>query len=124
MNSGAPSPDTRVANLLDQLASPTETGELIDILASGNNIRIERIVSNGHSSEAGFWYDDPSAEWVTVLSGEARLRFLVDDKLIHLKRGDHVTIQPHEKHRVEWTTPNEPTVWVAVYFSPLSSTKS
>ena len=130
MNSGANSPDIRVANLMDSLDSPTENAErtenaeLIDILAHGENIRVERIISNGHSSEPGFWYDDPNAEWVTVLSGEARLRFLVDDKLVHLRRGDHITIQPHEKHRVEWTTPDEQTVWLAIYFLPLSRTKS
>jgi len=25
-------------------------------------------------------------------------------------------IAAHRKHRVEWTTPDEPTVWLAVFF--------
>jgi cupin 2 domain-containing protein len=124
MNSGDTSPDTRIANLLDPIDPSTASTELIELLAQGENIRVERIVSNGHSSEAEFWYDDPRVEWVTVLSGEAQLRFLVDDKLIHLHRGDHITIQPHEKHRVEWTTPDEQTVWLAIYFLPNSCAKS
>ena len=123
MNPGDTSPEPRVANLLDHQEPSTETAELTDILAHGENIRVERIVSMGHTSEAGFWYDDPSAEWVTVLSGEARIRFLVDDKVIHLRCGDHITIQPHEKHRVEWTAPDEQTVWLAIYFLPLSFNK-
>ncbi len=120
MKTGHTSPDTRVANLLDRVDPSTTNAELIEILARGDNVRVERIVSQGHSRDAGFWYDDPSAEWVTVLSGEARIRFLVDDKVIHLRCGDHITIQPHEKHRVEWTTPDERTVWLAIYFLPLS----
>ncbi|MAI71498.1 MAG: phosphoribosylaminoimidazole carboxylase [Rhodopirellula sp.] len=124
MKTGDTSPDTRVANLLDQVNPSTTTAELIEILARGENIRVERIVSQGHSSDAGFWYDDPSAEWVMVLSGEAQLRFLVGDKLVHLRRGDHITIQPHEKHRVEWTQPDERTVWLAIHFLPLSYTES
>lgn len=124
MNSVDRPPDSRVMNLLNQINPSTDKAELIEILACGQNIRVERIVSLGHSSAPGFWYDDPNAEWVTVLSGEARLRFELDDRLVHLRRGDHITIAPHEKHRVEWTKPDEQTVWLAVYFLPLSCTES
>ena len=103
------------------LFSPVETSdkgtELIDVIASGRNIRIERIVSHGHCSDEGFWYDEPQAEWVAVLSGEARIRFMAGNKVVHLRKGDHITISPHERHRVEWTTPDKPTVWLAVTFT-------
>jgi len=118
MNQGAPPSNPDVANLLKQVDSAESSGELIEVLARGENIRVERIVSLGHCSEPGFWYDEPQAEWVTVLSGEARIRFLSKDRVAHLRPGDHLTIGPHEKHRVEWTTPNEQTVWLAIYFSP------
>lgn len=124
MNSRERPTDTRALNLLEKVDSSDLKTELVEILASGKNIRVERIISEGHCSESGFWYDDPSAEWVTVLSGEAQLRFEVDKKLVHLRQGDHITIAPHEKHRVEWTTPDEQTVWLAVYFLPLSSNES
>jgi cupin 2 domain-containing protein len=52
---------------------------------------------------------------VVVLKGEARLRFEDDDKPIHMKMGDSINIPAHRKHRVEWTTPDEPTVWLAVF---------
>ncbi len=124
MNQGDTTPNRDVANLLEQVDSAENSKELIEVLACGENIRVERIVSLGHCSETGFWYDEPQAEWVTVLSGEARIRFLSEDKVIHMRQGDHITIAPHEKHRVEWTTPNDQTVWLAIYFSPTSSTES
>ncbi|HUP79200.1 MAG TPA: hypothetical protein VM260_11660 [Pirellula sp.] len=47
--------------------------EVIETLALGRNVRIERIISQGHSSPQGFWYDQDQAEWVAVLEGEAVL---------------------------------------------------
>lgn len=32
---------------------------------------IERIVSNGHASPPGFWYDQPDDEWVMLAAGAA-----------------------------------------------------
>jgi cupin 2 domain-containing protein len=29
--------------------------------------------------------------------------------------GDHVHIPAHRRHRVEWTDPAQPTVWLAVH---------
>jgi cupin 2 domain-containing protein len=94
--------------------------ELVEILASGNQIRIERIVSTGHSSPHDFWYDQDEHEWIVVLKGEARLRFQGDEESIRMIPGDHIQIPAHRKHRVEWTTPNEPTVWLAVFYAPHS----
>ncbi len=45
------------------------TEELVTILAENQHVRIERIVSNGHSSPNGFWYDQEEFEWVIVLKG-------------------------------------------------------
>ena len=41
--------------------------ELIEVLAENRHVRIDRIVSTGHASPEGFWYDQ--AEWVVVLKG-------------------------------------------------------
>ena len=30
--------------------------------------------------------------------------------------GDFVDIAPHRRHRVEWTTPDEATVWLVVFY--------
>lgn len=88
--------------------------ELFTTLLEASNVHIKRIVSHGHASPAGFWYDQDQHEWVIVLSGAARLRF--EDEVFEMKPGDFVNIPVHKKHRVEWTTPDEPTIWLAVFY--------
>ena len=90
--------------------------ELVDTLVDGNNVRIERIVSLGHASPSDFWYDQDQDEWVIVLKGEAKLQFQRENRSRHLKPGDFVNIRAHQKHRVEWTSSEEPTVWLAVFY--------
>jgi cupin 2 domain-containing protein len=90
--------------------------ELVQTLATGKGMRIERIVSRGHCSAPGFWYDQSDDEWVALLKGEARLRFKVGDRVLHLKPGDYVNIPAHEKHRVDWTLEGTDTVWLAVFY--------
>ena len=88
--------------------------ELFTTLLEAPNIRIERIVSHGHVSPDGFWFDQDQHEWVMVLKGAARLQF--ENETIELKPGDFINIPAHRKHRVEWTTPDEPTIWLAVFY--------
>ncbi len=90
------------------------TEELFTMLLDAPNIRIERIVSDGHASPEGFWFDQDQHEWVLVLKGAARLQF--ENEIIEMKPGDHINIPAHRKHRVEWTTTDEPTIWVAVFY--------
>lgn len=78
-------------------------------------IRIERIVSRGHCSPQGFWYDQDWEEWVLLLQGKAGLEFKDDPSVMELKPGDHVLIAAHERHRVAWTARDEDTVWLAVH---------
>ena len=80
-------------------------------------VRIERIVSTGQCSPPDFWYDQAEGEWVLVLRGAARLRFADEPKARRLGPGDFVDIAPHRRHRVEWTTPDEATVWLAVFYA-------
>ncbi len=103
--------DNLFADLPDTLPE-----ELIEVLANNRHVRIERIVSTGHASPEGCWYDQEQTEWVVVLKGEAKLVFEGDEAAITMRPGDHVVIPAHRKHRVEWTTPDEPTVWLAVFY--------
>ena len=89
--------------------------ELVTTLLEAGDVRIERIVSQGHASPDAFWYAQDQHEWVVVLIGLARLRF--EDGSIEMKPGDFINIPAHKKHRVEWTTPDEPTVWLAVHYT-------
>jgi cupin 2 domain-containing protein len=104
---------TSPSNLFADLP-PNLPNELVTTLLEAANVRIERIVSHGHSSPEDFWYDQDQHEWVLVLKGAARLRF--DDGEFELKPGDFLNIQAHRRHRVEWTTPEEPTIWLAVFY--------
>ncbi|KDB08891.1 Cupin 2 conserved barrel domain protein [Burkholderia sp. lig30] len=89
--------------------------ERIDMLVTGRHVNVERIVSMGHASPEGFWYDDSRAEWVVLLSGAAALEFEEDSMLHDMSPGDYVLIEPHCRHRVAWTHAEEPTVWLAIY---------
>jgi cupin 2 domain-containing protein len=104
---------TTPANLFAGLTAALPD-ELLTTLLDAGNFRIERIISHGHASPQGFWYDQERPEWVMVLKGAARLRF--EDETIEMKPGDFVNIPAHKKHRVEWTTPDEPTAWLAVHY--------
>lgn len=88
--------------------------EVVQVLVGAADVRIERIVSHGHASAAGFWYDQPRHEWVMVLRGSARVRF--EDGVVEMGPGDFIHIPSFRKHRVDWTTPDEPTVWLAVHY--------
>ena len=90
--------------------------ELIQQIAGSRGVRIERIVSRGHASPEGFWYDQPDHEWVILLAGRAKLLLAGDDEPIVLSPGDYLDIPAHTKHRVEWTDPDRETVWLAVHY--------
>jgi cupin 2 domain-containing protein len=91
--------------------------ELIETVLQTSAFRIERIVSRGHCSPDGFWYDQHENEWVILLQGNAGLRFDDQKDVVTLKQGDSLHIDRHRKHRVEWTDPCQETVWLAVYYS-------
>ncbi len=101
-------------NLFANLPAALPT-ELVTVLAENSHVRIERIVSTGQCSPDGFWYDQAEHEWVIVLKGAAKLEFH-DGAALHLTPGDSVLIPAHQRHRVAWTTPDEPTVWLAVFY--------
>ena len=90
--------------------------ELVEIISETNKIRIERIVSRKHSSPADFWYDQAENEYVILLKGKAGLTFENRDGLIVMKPGDYLNIPAHMRHRVEWTDPEEDTIWLAIYY--------
>ena len=88
--------------------------ELIEEIVKTEKVRIEKIVSRGHVSTE--WYDQDNDEFVLLVKGEAKLRFEDGDRIVHMKAGDYLIITAHERHIVEWTTPDEDTVWLAVHY--------
>ena len=89
--------------------------ELFECILKQDNIVIERIVSNGHISPVGQWYDQAKDEWVILLQGKATLLFEKDQILISLAPGDYLLIPAYTRHRVEWTQPDFNTVWLAIH---------
>jgi cupin 2 domain-containing protein len=100
------------ADLRDAAAEAEEVGTLLATPA----LRIERIVSRGQASPPGFWYDQGWAEWVLVLRGAADLLCEGEATPWRLVAGDFLHLPAHRRHRVEWTDPTEPTLWLAIHY--------
>ena len=102
-------------NIFENIPSETPD-ELVEIISETRDIKIERIVSKGHSSDSESWYDQDKNEYVLLIGGSAGLRFEGEKEILIMKPGDYVTIPAHMKHRVEWTDPGQETIWLAVYY--------
>ena len=102
-----------IKNIFDDLPQHLPK-EFVQTLLQAADVRIERIISHGHASPKGFWYDQAQSEWVVVLKGAARLQF--EDGMVEMKPGDFINIPAFKKHRVDWTTPDEPTIWLGVRY--------
>jgi cupin 2 domain-containing protein len=107
MNPGIPN---IFKNIPDQLPE-----ELIECIFKQDNIQIERIISKGHSTTKGQWYDQDWDEWVMLLQGEAIIVYQQDHQTFHLVTGDYLLIPAHTRHRVEWTPPELNTIWLAAH---------
>jgi len=90
--------------------------EVFEDILTRENIRIERIISRGQCSPESDWYDQEENEWVIMLSGSGTLLF-EDERVIELKTGDYVLIPAHQRHKVVSTDTEQPTIWLAVFFS-------
>ena len=90
--------------------------ELIEAICSTSCVKIERIVSRGHASPEGFWYDQGRKEFILVVQGSAGLKFDGTDDIVVMKTGDYMSIGSHVKHRVEWTDTASDTIWLAVHY--------
>ena len=114
--------DVKCRNEITEMGSlfegiPSELSEeLFDTISSTDDVNIERIVSRGHASPEGFWYDQENNEFVLVVKGSAGLKLENEDDIVVLKAGDYFNIEAHVKHRVEWTDSTCETIWLAVHY--------
>ena len=86
--------------------------ELTTILAESPGIRIERIISTGQVSD---WYDQSETEFVALLEGSAVIEY-ENRETVAMSKGDTLIIQPHERHRVSYTSSEPPCVWLCVFY--------
>ena len=103
-----------LTNLIRSLPDAS-VAEITEALVSARGVRLERIVSQGQVSPPGYWYDQDDAEWVLVLSGSARLEIAGEREDRLLSDGDAIFLPAHCRHRVTWTDPDRPTVWLALF---------
>ena len=82
------------------------------LLEGGGPVRVERIVSFGHVTPEGQWYDQNEDEWCLVLEGEGRIAF-EDGRDIRLGRGASCFLPRHLRHRVAATS--SPCVWLCLF---------
>ena len=99
-------------NIFAQIAEAGEE-EQFDLLFKSPNCRIDRIVSSGHSSPKGFWYDQENDEFILLIQGEAPLEF--EDRKVTLKKGDYLHIPKNCKHRLDSTSIDPVCVWLCVF---------
>lgn len=102
-------------NVFDGIGEPGKQ-EQFDTFLETDSFRLERIVSAGHSTPPGEWFDQDRDEWVVVLTGSATLRFEDEKESRQMQAGDFVVIPAHRRHRVERTAPNAKTIWLALHF--------
>ncbi len=91
-------------------------GEVFETLIETNHFRLERIVSTGQATPGGEWYDQERNEWVALLSGSAGLLFEGESRARVMRPGDCVLIPARRRHRVEWTDPDQETIWLALHY--------
>lgn len=110
-----------LGNLFNALPSAQEAECFEDIFKQAG-CRVERIVSFGQSSPKDFWYEQNWDEWVLLLSGEAQLTLANQAESVRLLTGDHLFIPAGIRHRIDFTAPNTPTIWLAIHLNEPSNT--
>ena len=91
--------------------------EIFTTLLQTGFFYLERIVSSGQITPPGTWLTQDRNEWVLLLQGRAKMRFESSDSFYDLKPGDAVLIPAGCSHRVEWTHPDQKTVWLALHYA-------
>jgi cupin 2 domain-containing protein len=104
----------KINNVFESLAEHIEN-EVFEEIIAGEHVRIERILSQGHTSPDEGWYDQDEHEWVVVLRGKGIIQY-EDGSTVELNTGDYLNIPAHKKHRVSWTDPEQVTAWLAVFY--------
>ena len=108
--------DLQKKNIFQNLPSDLPD-EVFEIIQETSNLRIERIISRGHVSQGGYWYDQDWHEWVILLAGYAKIEFEDPRETVELTPGDYVQIPMHCRHRVIETSTEKEAIWLAVSYN-------
>jgi len=103
-------------NLLSSLPL-SAPAEVFEPLLAADGLRLERIISTGHVTPPGEWLAQNWDEWVVLLTGEAKLLIEGEVDPRGLRPDDWINIPAGVRHRVEWTSKDPPTVWLALHYN-------
>jgi len=100
-------------NLFD-LPETAQADELVDDLINdkANNLRIERIISTGQTTE---WLTQQQNEFVALLAGKSEITYLAG-RTLTLVPGDTLLIPAGVTHRVSYTSSEPPSIWLTVFY--------
>lgn len=90
--------------------------EYTEIIWQNEHLRLERIISCGHTSPQGFWYEQEEDEWVTIIAGEGEITW-DNGEASYLKAGESIFIPRKKRHRVSYTSDNPLCIWLALFAS-------
>jgi len=105
-----------IKNIFSDIPKIMMKEEISEALLDTQHFRFERIISSGQMTPPGEWYDQNTNEWVILLSGEAGLLFEGEAEARVMHPGDYVRIPAHKRHRIEWTDPEQKTIWLALHY--------
>ena len=109
-----PSARPAQGNLVASLPAASD-GERFETLFANAVCCVERIVSFGHASPPGFWYEQDEDEWVVLLQGQAVMD--VDGRTVPLTSGDHLFLPTQTPHTVLQVS--DGALWLAVHLHPI-----
>jgi len=101
-------------NLFEEASGWSAAEEYVEKLVQGPGIVVQRILSRGHRSPDGSWYDQKEDEWVALLQGRATIEW-DDGSNTALTAGDWLLIRAHQRHRVASTSVEPACVWLALH---------
>ncbi len=91
-------------------------GEVFEPLIQTSHFKLEKIISKGHATPPGEWYDEDMEEWVLLLKGSAGLLFEGETEMRVMRPGDHLHIPSRRRHRLEWTDSVKKTIWLTLHY--------
>ena len=109
--------------------------EIIKILFKNENVKIEKIISTGQTTD---WQESNKNEFVILVQGNAEIEYYdnricenknfktnenimknlknTNDMKLQLGKGDIILIKKGERHRVSYTSKNPCCVWICIFF--------
>ena len=116
-------------NIFD-LKDLSEKEEVVRILTENENVKIEKIISTGQTTD---WQKSDKNEFVILVQGTAEIEYFeskdykksdntmknkkdINNKKLRLGKGDTVLINKGERHRVSYTSKNPCCIWICIFF--------